>query len=369
MSYERVPVIPRPDANITTVLRRRETGDAGRRRPQSAGTDLARIKIKDVADVTVRQFDRELADLRRQRAEMNGLLADGKLLGLQRERSRLEGLLMSVPRDKEIVAARIEDLNEILEGKTEEGVRKAAEDAIAEADALPQQIRDAELALKRLREHKKVADENANRFATIRNRFDHTVRDLQYHTRLLQKLESDFPPETLEAMRAELDSVSDQVNELLDIQGKVESLDVEVRAGARSQDIIRHMVSDRKRSIESCARAREEVEKAVKAFKAMGKEREKRECSLENHLQELTTQIENINQHRKMTPEQKQEAKAKINDRRMRTLREIEEIDTKMNNKKERLEGDVRNAEYTLEMRVKNLNELESHLLHHAYRR
>jgi hypothetical protein len=367
MSYERIPALSRPDANITTVMRRRETGDAGRRRPQSAGTDLALIRINDVAEVAKEQIDRELAELRRQRAEMTELLKDDKLTRLQRERSRLEGLLMSVPRDKEIAAARIEDLNEILEGKTEDNVRRAADDAIAEADALPGQIRDAELALRRLREKKKAADENATRFATIRNRFDRAMYDLQRHTRLLHELESEYPLETLEAMRTELDSVSTQLNELLDIQGKVESLDVAVRAGARSQDIIRHMVSDRKRSIESCARAREEMEKAVKAFEAMDKEREKRECSLENRLQELTTQIENINQHRKMTPEQKQEAKAKINDGRMRILRDIENIGPVIENKKERLEGDMRNAEYTLEMRVKNLNELESRLLYRVY--
>ena len=368
MSDGRVSVTPFPNTSIIDVLRRRETGEPARGRPQSAGTDLARIKISDAAGVTIAQINRELADLRAQRAAMQELLMGDKLPRLQRERSRIEGLLMSVPRDKEIARDWIENLTMLMDAKTAESVKQAADDAIAEADALPQQIREAEIALKKLRERKKVADENATKFATIRNRFDRNTYDLRNHTQRLESLEREYPPETLEVMKAERDDISNQLSILLDIQGKVESLDVGVRAGLHSQRTIRDMVNDRKRYIDSCNEARRQVQKAEKEFKAIDMEQGRKEHDLETKLQELASQIEGIKNNTTMSLEEKQEAKARVYDTRRRTLRDIEAIGPNIENKKERYARAVRSAENTLKTRIENLNDLESHLLHRVYR-
>ena len=368
MSNGRVPVTPPPDINMVKAVRNRETGVRPHRRPQSAGTAIARIRINDTASLTIERINRELADLRAQRAAMQELLMGDKLPRLQRERSRIEGLLMSVPRDKEISKEWIENLNMLLDGKTSDSVNKDANDAIAEADALPQTIRNAEIALKKLRERKKVADENATKFATIRNRFDRNTYDLRYHTQRLESLEREYTPETLEAMKAELDDISTQLSTLLDIQGKVESLDVEVRGGLQSQRIISGMVNDRKRYIASCDEARKQVQQAEKEFKAIDMEQGTKEHELEKLLQKLASQIEGIKHNAKMSSEQKQAAKAKVYDTRRRTLRDIEAIGPNIEHKKERYARAVRSAENTLKTRIENLNDLESHLLHRVYR-
>ena len=368
MADDRVPVPPPPDINIVEALRNRETGVRPHRRPQSADTAIARIRINDTASLTIERINRELADLRAQRAAMQELLMGDKLPRLQRERSRIEGLLMSVPRDKEIARDWIENLNMFIEEKTAESVKQAADDAIAEADALPQQIREAEIALKKLRERKKVADENATKFATIRNRFDRNTYDLRYHTQRLDSLQREYPPETLEVMKAERDDISNQLSTLLDIQGKVESLDVEVLAGLHSQRTIRDMVNDRKRYIESCNEARRQVQKAEKELKAIDMEQGRKEHDLETKLQGLASQIEGIKNNTTMSLEEKQAAKARVYDTRRRTLQDIEAIGPNIEHKKERYARAVRSAENTLKTRIENLNDLESHLLHRVYR-
>ena len=364
MADGRVSVTSPPGINIVKAIRNRETGI----RPQSADTAIARIRINDTASLTIERINRELADLRAQRAAMQELLMGDKLPRLQRERSRIEGLLMSVPRDKEIAGDWIENLNMLLDGKTAESVNKDADEAIAEADALPQKIREAEIALKRLRERKKVADENATKFATIRNRFDRNTYDLRYHTQRLESLQREYPPETLDAMKTELDDISTQLSILLDIQGKVESLDVEVRAGVHSQRTIHDMVNNRKRYIESCNEARRQVQQAEKEFKAIDMEQGTKEHELEKRLQELASQIEGIKNNTTMSLERKQEAKARVYDTRRRTLQDIEAIGPNIQHKKERYARAVRSAENTLKTRIENLNDLESHLLHRVYR-
>jgi chromosome segregation ATPase len=169
-------------------------------------------------------------------------------------------------------------------------------------------------------------------------------------------------------MKAELDDISTQLSTLLDIQGKVESLDAEVRAGVHSQRTIRDMVNDRKRYIESCNEARRQVQNAKKEFEAIDMEQGTKEHTLETKLQGLASQIEGIKNNTTLTPEEKQEAKAKINDTRRRTLQDIEAIGAKIQHKKERYARAVRSAENTLKTRIENLNDLESHLLHRVYR-
>ncbi len=355
----------RRDRNMVHILEDRETSGARRRRPIHADPQ---IHITDVAGVTQQRIERELADLRAQRAEMQGLLRDDKLPKLQQERSLTERLLEDVPKEKEIAREWIDNLNTLLEDKTAESVKQAADEATAEVEALSHQTREAEKLIKRLKERTRVAAENETRCVTIRNRFDRNAYDLRHFTQRLEKMEREFPPATLETMKTELTAISAKIDTLLDIRGKMDFLDDAVRLKSREKDGIREMLADRVRYIEHCNQARHEAAKAAKEYETVGIEQSKEEKALEAQLKNYATQIEDINANEKMTADKKLSVKERINRSREFTIQKIRAIGPKIEHKKESLAAAIRSAEATLKTRLTHLNNLEIRIMHSFYR-